>query len=164
MELVTPSIGLIFWQLVIFLIVLFLLKKFAWAPILDAVKEREQGIAEALNAAQKAQAETQNIAAESQKLLTQARAERDTMLAEAKDAKNAIIAEAKLQADTEGKRIITNAKEAINTEKMAAMTEVKNLVGNLSIEIAEKLLQKQFDNRNEQESLVQKHLQDIKLN
>lgn len=164
MDLIKPEIGLIFWTGVSFLLLLVLLRKFAWKPILGAVEARDEKINEALHAAEAARQEISNLAAENEKLLAEARNEKDRIIADAKKTREAMVAEAKAVAESEAKRIVETARTSIENEKNAAMTEVKNLVANLSIEIAEKVLRKHFENKDEQQSFVQKHLQDIKLN
>lgn len=164
MELIKPEIGLIFWMTISFLCVLFILGKFAWPMILKSLKEREQSIAEALNAAKKAKEEMASLKNDSEILLRQARAERDMMLKEARDAKDAIIAEAKLKAQTEGSKLIAQAQEAINNQKMAAITELKNSVASMSIEIAEKILRQELSRDEKQRSLMQTLMDDINLN
>ncbi len=164
MELIKPEIGLIFWMTISFLCVLFILGKFAWPMILKSLKEREQSIAEALNAAKKAKEEMAALKDDSEILLRQARAERDLMLKEARDAKDAIIAEAKLKAQTEGSKLIAQAQEAINNQKMAAITELKNSVASMSIEIAEKILRQELSRDEKQRSLMQTLMDDINLN
>lgn len=164
MDLIKPEIGLIFWTGVSFLLLLVLLRKFAWKPILGAVEARDEKINEALHAAEAARQEISNLAAENEKLLAEARNEKDRIIADAKKTREAMVAEAKAVAESEAKRIVETARMVIENEKNAAMTEVKNLVANLSIEIAEIVLRKHFENNAEQQSFVQKHLQDIKLN
>lgn len=164
MNLITPEIGLIFWTGITFLILLFLLRKFAWKPILGAVEERDNKINAALNAAEDARKEIANLAAENEKLLNEARAEKDRIIADAKKTRETMISEAKAIADSEAKRMIETARTSIENEKNAALTEVKNLVAGLSIDIAEKLLRKQFENNAEQQAFVKKHIEDIKLN
>lgn len=164
MNLITPEIGLIFWTGITFLILLFLLRKFAWKPILGAVEERDNKINAALNAAEDARKEIANLAAENEKLLNEARAEKDRIIADAKKTRETMISEAKAIADSEAKRMIETARVSIENEKNAALTEVKNLVAGLSIDIAEKLLRKQFENNAEQQAFVKKHIEDIKLN
>ena len=132
--------------------------------ILKSLKEREQSIAEALNAAKKAKEEMASLKNDSEILLRQARAERDMMLKEARDAKDAIIAEAKLKAQTEGSKLIAQAQEAINNQKMAAITELKNSVASMSIEIAEKILRQELSRDEKQRSLMQTLMDDINLN
>lgn len=164
MELIKPEIGLIFWMTISFLCVLFILGKFAWPMILKSLKEREQSIAEALNAAKKAKEEMAALKDDSEILLRQARAERDMMLKEARDAKDAIIAEAKLKAQIEGSKLIAQAQDAINNQKMAAITELKNSVATMSIEIAEKILRLELSKDEKQRSLMQNLMDDINLN
>ncbi len=164
MKLVTPDIGLLFWMLVSFSIVLFLLKKYAWKPIMKALKEREQNIEEALNTARKAKEEMAALKSDNERLLNEARAERDKMLKEARDTKDSIIAEAKGKAQAEANKIMTSAREAINNEKMAAITELKNQVAKMSIEIAEKILRQELSNDEKQKSLMENLIKDISLN
>lgn len=164
MNLVTPDIGLLFWMLVSFCIVLLLLKKFAWTPILTTLKERETSISDALNAAKKAKDEIADLKSDNERILAEARAERDKMLKEARDAKDAIINEAKGKATTEAERLITIARESIKNEKMAAITELKNQVATLSVEIAEKIMKQQLASDEKQKALVADLLKDAKLN
>ncbi len=137
MELLTPSFGLLFWTLLAFIIVFFLLRKFAWKPILSSLDEREKGIADSLETAQRVKAEMAQLKSENEELLARAREERGMMLKEARDTKDRIINEAKEQAKTEANKIMVEAQQAINVQKMAAITDVKNQVGKLVIEISE---------------------------
>lgn len=164
MELLQPAFGLVFWMLVSFLIVLFILGKFAWKPILKALKERETSIEDALRSADKAREAMENLKADNEKLLSDARAERERMLREARDTKDAIINEAKGKATTEANRLLQMAREAINNEKQAAITELKNQVATLSIEIAEKILREQLKDSAKQKELAEKYLKEVKLN
>ena len=164
MELVKPDFGLVFWMSVSFLIVVFLMRKFAWGPILTMLKERETSIEDALNAAKKAKEEVANMKAENERILQEARNERDKMLKEARDTKDAIVNEARTKAQVEGDRMITIARETINNEKMAAITELKNQVATLSIEIAEKVIRQQLSSDEKQKALVQELLKDVKMN
>jgi F-type H+-transporting ATPase subunit b len=164
MELVKPDFGLVFWMTVSFLIVLFLMRKFAWGPILTSLKERETSIEEALNAAQKAKDEVANMKAENERILLEARNERDRILKEARETKDMIVNEARSKAQTEGDRMITIARETIQNEKMAAITELKNQVATLSIEIAEKVMRQQLSSDEKQKALVQDLLKDVKMN
>ncbi|MFN8154635.1 MAG: F0F1 ATP synthase subunit B [Bacteroidia bacterium] len=164
MELVKPDFGLVFWMTVSFLIVVFLMRKFAWGPILTMLKERETSIEDALNAAKKAKEEVANMKAENERILQEARNERDKMLKEARDTKDAIVNEARTKAQVEGDRMITIARETINNEKMAAITELKNQVATLSIEIAEKVIRQQLSSDEKQKALVQELLKDVKMN
>lgn len=164
MNLVTPDIGLLFWMLVSFLIVLFLLKKYAWKPILSSLKTREESISEALNTAKKAKEEMAALKADNEKLLQQARAERDTLLKEARDTKDAIIAEAKTKAQAEANKIMAQARETINTEKNAALADLRNQVATMSIDIAEKILRQELSNDEKQKSLMANLMKDISMN
>ncbi|MEY2738789.1 MAG: hypothetical protein RL259_698 [Bacteroidota bacterium] len=158
------QLGLFFWLLVIFVGLVFLMKKFAWKPILDAVNEREEGIKNALLAAENAKKDMQNLKADNEKLLAEARAERDLMIKEAREIKEKMIADAKSEAQAQGEKMIDQAKASIESEKNAAMAELKNQVSTLSLEIAEKLLQDELSNKESQTKLVEKMLGDAKLN
>ena len=164
MELVKPSIGLIFWMFVSFSIILFLLKKFAWAPILGMIKEREESIENALASAEKAKEEMRSLQSSNERILAEARVERDSMLKDARDIKDKMIADAKGIASKEGERMLKSARENIQNEKMAAITELKNQVAVLSIEIAEKILKTELSSDEKQKSLVKNLLQDVNLN
>ncbi len=156
--------GLFFWQIIIFVGLIFLLKKFAWKPILDAVNEREEGIKNALLSAENAKKEMQNLKSDNEKLLADARAERETMLKEAREIKDKMIADAKQEAQNQGEKLIEQAKAAINAEKNAAMADLKNQVSNLSLQIAEKILRSELSNKESQTKLVEQLLGDAKLN
>jgi F-type H+-transporting ATPase subunit b len=158
------SFGLFIWQVVLFLAVLFLLKKFAWKPILDAVNDREDGIKEALAAAEDAKKEMQNVTADSEKLLKEARADREAMLKEAREIKDKIVTDSKEQAKIEGDKMIKQAQATIESEKKAAIADIKNQVASLSVEIAEKVIKEQLSNKDKQLKLVEDMLGDIKLN
>lgn len=158
------SFGLFFWQTLIFLLLIFLLKKFAWKPILDAVNEREEGIKNALLSAENAKKEMQNLKSDNEKLLADARVERDVMLKEAREIKDRIVSEAKAEAQVQAGKMIEQAKAAINSEKNAAMAELKNQVSSLSIDIAEKVLRSELTDKASQTKLVEKMLGDVKLN
>ena len=164
MELIKPEIGLIFWMTLSFLVVLFILGKFAWPMILKALKEREESIANALNSARKAKEEMAALNADNEKLIIQARAERDLLLKEARDTRDSIVAEARTKAQTEANKIMAQTRETINTEKMAALTELKNQVAAMSIEIAEKILRHELSNDEKQKSLMENLIKDISLN
>ena len=163
-ELINPGIGLIFWMLITFVILLILLKKFAWKPILSAVSEREEGIKNALLSAELARNEMQNLQADNQRILQEARMERDALLKEAREMKDKMIADSKNEAQAIGQKMIEQAKTAIAGEKNAAMAELKNQVSALSLEIAEKLLREELSNKEAQMKLVEKMLGDAKLN
>ncbi|OYQ33284.1 ATP synthase F0 subunit B [Flavobacterium cyanobacteriorum] len=158
------SYGLFFWQVLIFVLLIVLLKKFAWKPILDSVNTREQGIKDALASAEAARKEMQNLQADNQRILQEARLERDAMIKEAREIKEKMIADAKAEAQAEGAKMIEQAKATINSEKNAAMAELKSQVSVLSVEIAEKLLKNELSNKEVQAALVENLLGDIKLN
>lgn len=164
MELVKPSIGLIFWMFVSFSIILFLLKKFAWGPILGMIKEREESIENALAAAENAKEEMKALQSSNERILAEARVERDNMLKDARDIKDKMIADAKGIATKESERLLQSARENIQNEKMAAISELKNQVAVLSIEIAEKILKSELSSDEKQKSLVKNLLQDVNLN
>jgi F-type H+-transporting ATPase subunit b len=163
MNLTSPE-SLIFWTTIIFVVFFFLMKKFAWKPILGAVKSREESINNALAAAETAKLEMQNLTASNERLLAEARAERDAMMKEAREIKEKMINDAKSEAQTQGEKMIAQAKSAIESEKNAAMAELKNQVSTLSIEIAEKVLKSELANSEAQTKLVVQLLGDAKLN
>lgn len=164
MELVTPGLGLLFWQVVTFAILLFVLTKFAWKPIMSALKEREESIENALEAAKKAKDEMAKLTADNEKLLTEARGERDRILREATATANSIVNEAKDKASAEGDRIITQAKAAIEIEKKAAITEIQNQVASLSLQVAEKILRKELSSDAAQNELLGKMIKEVNMN
>lgn len=157
------SIGLFFWQIILFVLLLFLLRKYAWKPILKAVDEREEGIRNALAAAEDAKKEMQNVSADNERLLQEARAEREVLLKEAREIKDKMIADAKAQAQEEGDKIIRQARESIEGEKKAAIADIKSQVASLSVEIAEKVLKGQLQDKDKQLKLVDQLVDDIKL-
>ena len=158
------SYGLFFWQAIILVILIVLLDKFAWKPILAALAAREEGISNALLAAENAKKDMQNLKADNEKLLAEARAERDAMIKEAREIKEKMIADAKSEAQAQGEKMIESAKASIESEKNAAMAELKNQVSSLSLEIAETLLKGELSNKEAQTKLVEKMLGDAKLN
>ena len=164
MEIVTPKLGLIFWQLVIFLLVLFLLAKFAWKPILIALRDREDSIDQALRMAEQAKLEMQSLKAGNEKLLADARHERDQMLKEGQNIANQIVEKAKTDATDEANRIAQQAREAIQQEKNQALAEVRNTAAQLSVDIAERLLRRELADPAAQQQLVTEYLKDVKLN
>ena len=164
MELVTPEIGLIFWTTIVFLILLIVLKKYAWKPILSAVDERNKSITEALKAADKAKEEIASLNADNERILQEARMERDLLLKEARDMKNNIISKAKEQANKEADKILTSTKEQISNEKMRAITELKNTVADLSIDMATMVLKSELKDTNKQKQLVSEVLKEVELN
>jgi len=164
MELVKPELGLVVWTTISFLILLFILRKFAWKPILGAVTEREEAIEKALSRAEAAKEDMERLTSENEALLKQARAERDAILAEAKKIKEQIISDAKDAATKEGTRMIDQARIEINNQKAVAIADVKNQVATLSLDIAEKILRKQFEDHKKQDELVSELLKEVKLN
>ena len=158
------SYGLFFWQAIILVILIVLLAKFAWKPILAALAAREEGISNALLAAENAKKEMQNLKSDNEKLLAEARAERDAMIKEAREIKEKMIADAKSEAQAQGEKMIESAKASIESEKNAAMAELKNQVSSLSLEIAETLLKGELSKKEAQTKLVEKMLGDAKLN
>ncbi len=164
MELLTPAVGLIFWQLLIFLTLFFLLKSFAWKPILSGLKDRETEIGSALKMAEETRAEMAKLKSDNEKLLAEARLERDKILKEAKESANNLLVEAQTKATAEGNRILEDARESIQNEKAALVAQMKKDVASLSIEIAEKLLRKELSDKKTQETLVSDLLTEAKLN
>src|SRR5436305_8123126 len=154
MDLLTPDLGLMIWNLIGFIIVLLVLRRFAWKPILKSLKERETGIADALATAENVKVEMAQLKNENETLMAKAREERALMIKEAKDASNKMIAEAKEKARAEYDKIVAEAQQAIQQQKNAAITDVKNQVGNLVIEVAEKVLRKELVNKSEQENYI----------
>ena len=164
MDLLTPELGLFFWTLVAFLAVFFILKKFAWKPILESLGEREKGIAESIATAERVRNEMSQLKAENEKLLIQAREERTAMLKEAKEMKDRIVNDAKDQAKTEANKIIVDAQLQITQQKNAAITAVKNEIGSMAIEVAGRILRKQLNAAEGQEAYMKMLAEDIKLN
>lgn len=164
MELVTPEFGTVFWMLLSFLMILFILKKFAWKPILSALKERETSIDNALRSADKAREEMEQLKADNEKIIKEAKNERDNLLKDARLVKNMIISEAKEKAITETEKIIEDARVKIESEKDAALDEIKNQIAIFSIEIAEKILKKKLESTKDQKDMINDLLDEIKLN
>jgi F-type H+-transporting ATPase subunit b len=164
MDLLIPSFGLIIWTLLSFLIVFFILKKYAWKPILSSLKEREDIIADSLSTATKVKAEMVQLKSENEALLVKAREERASMIKDAKDIGDKMVADAKERAKSEYDRILVNAQSAIEQQKMAALIDVKNQVGNLVIEVAEKILRRELTDKAEQEKYIRQLADDVKLN
>ena len=160
----TSPESLVFWTTLIFVVFFLLMRKFAWKPILGAVKGREDSINNALLAAENAKKEMQNLKSDNEKLLAEARAERDLMIKEAREIKEKMISDAKSEAQAQGEKMIEAAKASIESEKNAAMAELKNQVSSLSLEIAETLLKEELSNKEAQTKLVEKMLGDAKLN
>ncbi len=164
MKLLTPDLGLLFWTLLSFLVVLYILAKYAWPSIVKGLKDREQSITDSLATAEKVKAEMAQLQSENEALLAKAREERALMLKEAREIKDKIINEAKEQAKTEANKIMLEVQAAIQTQKMAAITDVKNQVGSLVIEVAEKVLRRELSNKSDQENFIKKLSNEVKLN
>jgi F-type H+-transporting ATPase subunit b len=164
MELITPGIGLIFWTSIFFFVVLFLLSKYAWKPIISAVDERNHSINEALASAEKAKQEMAKLKSENEALLQEARLERDKMLREARTVADKLLADAEAKALTEGQKLLKQAQDAIATEKNAALTEVKNQIATLSLSLAEKILRNELANPAAQQALIKDYMNDLKMN
>lgn len=164
MELITPGLGLIIWTSLSFILLLLILTKFAWKPILSGLNERETNIADALASAEKAKADIQKLQADNAVLLNEARAERDKILREASSAAADLIAQAKGKAETEGARAMEQAKLAIANEQKAAIDQIKNTAATLSVEIAEKLLRRELQDAKAQQDLVQEYIKVVNFN
>ena len=164
MDLLTPSIGNIFWTAVVFLLLVVLLKSLAWKPILSAVKTREDNIQDALNQAKLAKKEMETLKADNERIMREAKIERDAILKEAREIKDRIVAEAKEAAKSEGDKLIEAARQTINAEKNAAMADIKSQIGILSVNIAESILKQKLDNTEAQNELVQNYLNKSNLN
>lgn len=164
MQLINPGLGIIFWMTLTFAIVVFVLGKYAWPSILKGLKEREQSIQESLDAAKEAQNKMQLLKADNEKLLQEAKEERAAILAEARKIKEKIIEDARESATQQADRIVDKAKERIENEKKAALTEIKNTIAKYSIEIAEKILREELKDKDKQKELVDKLLEETSLN
>lgn len=164
MELLNPGTGLIVWQAVIFLLLFFILAKFAWKPITESLRVREESIQQALDSAEKAKAEMAQLQADNKKLLEEARQERDQILKDAREIAAKVKDDAKEEAAKQTDKMITSAKAAINTEKQAALTEVKTEVAGLVISVTEKLLRKKLSDEKEQRQLIEEYIKDVNLN
>ncbi len=164
MELVTPEAGLLFWMLVSFTLVLIVLKKFAWKPILNSLREREESISDALQSAEKAKEEMEKLKADNEAIIRQAKAEREKILQEAREIKIKIVEKAKEEASEEAHKLIELARVNIRNEETKALEQIKTQVAELSVEIAGKLLREKLADTAEQQKLVEKYLKDIQLN
>jgi len=164
MDLVTPDVGLVFWTLVSFLILLIVLRKFAWKPIVGTVNDREESIRRALASAEDAKREMENLKADNERILKEARAEREGMLKEAREIKAKMIADAEDEAKAKADKMIVNAQQAIENEKKSAIAELKNQVAALSVEIAEKVVRKELSDKDKQIKLVEDMLDETTLN
>lgn len=162
--LVTPNIGLMFWTLFTFLLLLFILRKFAWGPIMSGLKAREQSIENALSEAKKAREEMTNLKSENEALLAEARAERDRILREAKEIKDKLISDAKTTAQEEGRKILAQAQQNIEKERLAAFKELKEEVVNLAMDAATKIIRREIGTKGAQEELVEGYLNEVKGN
>ena len=163
MDLVTPDVGLLFWTLVSFTILYLILRKFAWGPILGAVKEREESFKAALDAADIAKKEMENLKADNEKILNEAKIERETMLKEAREMKSKLISDAENEAKAKAKTMVEAAKTAIQNEKNSAMNELKNTVVDLSVGIAEKLISEELADKDKQLKMIEEILDGSKL-
>ena len=163
MDLITPDVGLLFWTLVSFIILYIILRKFAWGPILTAVKEREESIKAALDAADNAKKEMENLKADNEKILNEAKTERETMLKEAREMKSKLISDAENEAKAKAKTMVEAAKTAIQNEKNSAMNELKKTVVDLSVGIAEKLISEELADKDRQLKMIEEILDDSKL-
>jgi|TARA_B100000795_G_scaffold153291_1_gene114870 F-type H+-transporting ATPase subunit b len=164
MDLVTPDVGLLFWTFISFTILYFLLKRFAWKPILGSVNDREMSIREALLAAENAKKEMQNLKSDNEKILKEAKAERENMLKDAREIKNKLISDAETQAKLQASRLIESAQKAIQNEKNSAMNELKQTVVELSVEIAEKVISIELEDKSKQLKVVENMLNNASLN
>lgn len=163
MGLLTPGLGLLFWMLLTFSVLFFVLWKFGWPVMIKMMKDREENIKQSLEAADRAKIEMQQLQCNNELLLKQAQEERDEMLKETKALKEKMLEEAKLNAQQEAQRIIMDAREAINFEKLHAMTELKNQIANLSIEIAEDLLKHELSDKQKSNEIIENRISEIKL-
>jgi len=164
MKLLLPEFGLLIWTLLAFLVVFFILKKFAWPAIVKGLADREKSIADALATAEKVKLEMTQLKSDNEVLLAKAREERAAMIKDAKDTADKMVADAKERARTEYDRIVSDAQSTINQQKMAAITDLKNQVGNLVIEMSEKILRRELGNKTEQEKYIQELAGEVKLN
>ena len=162
--LVKPEIGQLFWGGLVFIILLILLKKFAWKPILASIDERDKGIEESIQLAQKTQAEMKQLQAQNESLIKEARVERDLMIKEASETSKKIVADAREAAKAESSKIVADAQQIINSEKMAAISELKTTVAAVSLEIAEKIIRGELSTDDKQKALAEKLAEDISVN
>lgn len=164
MELLLPKLGLILWTLVAFIIVLYILGKYAWKPILKSLDDREKNISDSILSAENVKKEMAAMQSENEALLAKAREERSQMMREAKDIRDRMIQDAKEQARKETNKIVADAQSVINQQKMAAITDLKNQVGTLVLEVSEKVLRRELNNKADQEKYIQELAQNIELN
>ncbi len=163
MELVNPGLGLIFWMTLAFGIVFFILKKFAWPPIIQALKDREKHIEEALHAADRAHEEMKKLKLDNEQLLKEAKEERDLIMSDARKMRDKMLEEARLKASDEADRIVENAKERIQNERMAAMVDIKNEIGTIALEVAEKILREKMKSTEAQKTYIDKLLDEANI-
>jgi len=164
MGLVSPDYGTIFWMVLAFSVVFFILRKYAWGPVLKMLKERDQSIDKALQSAAEAREGITRLKSDHEKMLQEAFAERDLLIAEARQIREQLITKARDEATQESARVFENARRQIESEKLAAITEMRQQVAALSVDIAEKILKRELSNRVQQESLIRQQLSDLKLN
>lgn len=164
MDLVTPGIGLVFWTTVTFLLVAFLLIKFAWKPVLGMINERNKSIEDALQLAEKTKAEMAQLQADNERIIAEARKERDNLLKEAREMKDQMIAQAKAEASAEANKIMAAAKVSIENEKNQAMQDLKSQVATLSFEIAEKVIGKELENKKVSDEIIAESIKNLKFN
>ncbi|MBN1181018.1 MAG: F0F1 ATP synthase subunit B [Bacteroidales bacterium] len=164
MELIKPEVGLLFWMVLSFSIVFFILKKAAWKPVLTALKDRESTIENALSAADKAKKEMEQLQADNQRIIDKARKERDQLIKEAREAKDKMMEEARTRAMEEANKLIATARQNIQQEKEAAIEQIKVQVANLSVEIAEKILEKELSSKVLQDKLIEDYMKDLRIN
>jgi len=161
---ITPGLGLVFWMTLTFAVLMFLLAKFAWKPILSALNERETSIIDALNQAKLARKEMEELKADNDRIIREAKIERDAILKEARELKDKIVTEAQTLAKEEGVKLIEQARQTIQAEKSAAMEDIKNQIGALSVGIAEQILRQKLDNTDAQNTLVENYLNNSNQN
>lgn len=164
MELLKPAVGLLFWMVVVFAVLVFLMKKFAWSGIISALKEREGEIESALKMAEETRAEMAKLKSDNEKLIADARKERDQIIKEAKEVADKMVSDAKENAIVQGNKIMADAREAMSQEKAKMMSQIRKDVATISLEIAEKVLRKELSDKSKQESFVDELLGDVKLN
>ncbi len=164
MELVTPDVGLIFWMLLSFTIVLVILRRYAWKPIMEALRSRENSINEALNAAEKAKEEVEQLKIDNARIIAQAKVERDSILKEARETKEEIIKDAKKQASDDATKIIDTARKQIENEKSAAITQIRNIIASLSVEVAEQILRRELQSDVKQDEFIEEVMDGLQMN
>ncbi|PLX05661.1 MAG: ATP synthase F0 subunit B [Marinilabiliales bacterium] len=164
MSLINPGFGLVIWMTIALLVVLFVLKKYAWKPIMESLKEREEGIDKSLRAAEEAHEEMKNLKIDNEKLLKEAKEERDAILREGRKIKDKMIEDAKLKANEEASNIVESAKDRIEHEKKAAIVEIKNVIADQAITIAEKILREEFKDKAKQKDYINTLLKETNLN